>query len=62
MTSWYKYEKKGGAKYMLKVCSGWMKIRQNKGGAMIISHYLIVLIKKWLVDANMKRNVVQSTS
>ena len=36
MASWYKCEKKGGAKYMLKFYSGWMNIKQNKGGAIII--------------------------
>ena len=36
IASWYEYEKKGGAKYMLEFCSSWMNIRQNKNGTMII--------------------------
>ena len=42
VASWYKCEKKGGAKYMLKFCSGWMNIRQNKGGAIIIFLYIYI--------------------
>ena len=37
IASWYKCEKKGGAKYMLEFYSGWINIRQNKYGAIIIS-------------------------
>ena len=37
VASWYKFKKKGGAKNMLEFCGGWMNIRQNRGGAMIIS-------------------------
>ena len=34
-------KKKGSAKYMLEFCSGWMNIRWNKGGVMIISLILL---------------------
>ena len=46
VASWYICEKKGGAKYMLEFCSGWMNIRQNKDGAMIIS-LLVTTHKKF---------------
>ena len=36
VANWYKFKKKGGVENMLEFCSGWMNIRQKKGGAMII--------------------------
>ena len=41
VANWYKFQKKGGAKNMLEFCDGWMKIKQKKSGAIIISQ------KKW---------------
>ena len=53
MASWCKYEKKCGAKYKLKFCSGWMNIRQNKHGAMIISLKNNLLNKILILVANL---------
>ena len=37
VVNWYKIKKKCGTEIMLKFCSGWMNVRQNRSGAMIIS-------------------------
>ena len=37
MDNWYQIQKKYGVENMLEFYGGWMNIKKNRGGAMIIS-------------------------
>ena len=41
VANWYIFKMKYDAKNILKICGGWMNIKQKRGGAMIISLYFL---------------------